>query len=41
MDYDLLTKWRDLSKTMSISDFEKQTLLNFSSTLRMERQRFK
>jgi hypothetical protein len=32
-DYDLLKKWQDLSKTMSISDFERQALLNFQAPL--------
>jgi hypothetical protein len=34
MDYDLLKKWQDLSKTMVISDFEKQTLLNLQQPLK-------
>lgn len=33
MDYDLLKKWQDLSKTIDISDFEKQTLLNLQRPL--------
>jgi hypothetical protein len=32
-DYNLLKKWQDLSKTISISDFEKQTLLNLQEPL--------
>jgi hypothetical protein len=32
-DYGLLKKWQDLSQTISISDFEKQTLLNLQRPL--------
>ncbi len=32
-NYDLLKKWQDLSKTIPISDFEKQTLLNLQKPL--------
>ncbi len=33
MDYDLLKKWQNLSNTMSISDFENQTLLKLQKPL--------
>ncbi len=32
-NYDLLKKWQDLSKTMSISDFERETLHNLQEPL--------
>jgi len=33
MEYDLLKKWQNLSKSIVISDFEKQTLLNLQKPL--------